>query len=193
MNIFISIIEDSYVVAKIKNKTSFVYKYLSLDSKLVNPKLKNKKSLLVTENFFNKLAEEKLNESKGEETVLMSYSQIFGGKSFKENFEDLNYEEIENRKESRNSLFEIEKKEENIFEGLEEEIFKKEDYLEEEQEMGYNIDDFKKREKIKYSEAGWELKVDQELKDIDEDLFDEKFKIVKIYFHRNFVYFFENF
>ncbi len=65
LNIFISIIEEGYVISKIKNKTSFIYKYLKIDSKLVNPKIKSKKSLLVTENFFKEKAEEDmLNEMR---------------------------------------------------------------------------------------------------------------------------------
>lgn len=68
------------MVAKIQNKTSFIYKYLRIDSKLVNPKIKSKKSLVVTENFFKEKAkeeEERFNDTRMQISDDLSYNQLF--------------------------------------------------------------------------------------------------------------------
>lgn len=54
-NIFISIIEEAYVVTKIKNKTSWVLNYINLEPKLVEIKLHSKKSMDITRSYFKEL------------------------------------------------------------------------------------------------------------------------------------------
>ncbi len=55
INIFISIIEEAYVVTKIKNKTSWVFNYVTLQPKLVEMKLHSKNSLEFTKNYFKNI------------------------------------------------------------------------------------------------------------------------------------------
>jgi hypothetical protein len=52
LNLFISLVEEAYVVVEIKNKKSWIYKYIKIEPKLVNLKLHSKKSLLMTKDYF---------------------------------------------------------------------------------------------------------------------------------------------
>jgi len=51
-NIFISIIEEAYVVTKLRNKTSWIYNYIKLEPKYVEIKIHSKPSLEMTRNYF---------------------------------------------------------------------------------------------------------------------------------------------
>jgi hypothetical protein len=53
-NIFISLIEDSYVVSKLRNKTSWVYEYVKLEPKLIDIKLHSRKTLQEKDEFFKR-------------------------------------------------------------------------------------------------------------------------------------------
>ena len=53
-----------------------------IDSKLGNPKIKSKKSLVVTKYFKEKEKEEMMNETSIQSSENLSYSQLFQQKSF---------------------------------------------------------------------------------------------------------------
>jgi hypothetical protein len=55
LNLFISLVEEAYVVVEIKNKKSWIYKYIKIEPQLVNLKLHSKKSLLHTKDYFKNL------------------------------------------------------------------------------------------------------------------------------------------
>lgn len=66
-NIFISIIEEAYVVTKIKNKSSWIFQYVQLEPKYVDMKIQSKNTLAKTRDYFNKVAtnhKRKLEKSK---------------------------------------------------------------------------------------------------------------------------------
>jgi hypothetical protein len=52
LSLFISLVEEAYVVVKIKNKTSWVQEYIKIEPKHVDLKLHSKKSLLITKEYF---------------------------------------------------------------------------------------------------------------------------------------------
>jgi hypothetical protein len=89
LNIFISIIEEAYVVTKIKNKTSWVYKYVTLQPKLVEMKLHSKVSLEFTKNYFK-------NIDKTSEILKKKVSQSFKSVELYKQINNYNPYSIEN-------------------------------------------------------------------------------------------------
>jgi hypothetical protein len=54
-NIFISIIEEAYVVVKLRNKTSWIYNYVKIEPKLVQIKIHSQPSLELTRKYFSNM------------------------------------------------------------------------------------------------------------------------------------------
>jgi transposase-like protein len=52
LNLFICLVEEAYVVVEIKNKKSWIYRYIKIEPKLVDLKLHSKKSLQKTKEYF---------------------------------------------------------------------------------------------------------------------------------------------
>jgi hypothetical protein len=51
-NVFVSIIEEAYMIIKIRNKTSWVLKYVNIKPDLVDMRLHRQKSLIDTKKYF---------------------------------------------------------------------------------------------------------------------------------------------
>ena len=54
-NVFVSIIEEAYVVTKLRNKTSWIYDYVKIEPKYVQMKIHSQPSLEVTRKYFTNM------------------------------------------------------------------------------------------------------------------------------------------
>jgi hypothetical protein len=94
LNIFISIIEEAYVVNKLRNKTSWIFQHVKIEPKLVDLKLHSKPSLLVTKKYFKNMEKSSEILKKRLSKSLRSKELLGRERNKSEKGESYSYEEL---------------------------------------------------------------------------------------------------
>lgn len=94
LNIFISIIEEAYVVTKLRTKSSWIFQHVKIEPKLVDLKIHSKPSLLYTRKYFknmeksSEILKKRLSKSlKSRDILQREKNKINKGESY--SYEDL--------------------------------------------------------------------------------------------------------